>query len=35
MKKNRANRRIEALTLGPYSLWAVLFIAVPLLFVAY
>ena len=31
----RRSSRIERLCLGPYSLWAVLFIVVPLIFVAY
>jgi len=31
----RPTGRIERMALGPYSLWAVLFIVVPLLFVAY
>ena len=32
---NKTRRLIERMTLTPYSIWAVLFIAVPLLFVAY
>ena len=38
MNKNTVNRRsslVERLTLAPYSVWAVLFIVVPLIFVAY
>ena len=31
----RRSKRIERLCLGPYSAWAVLFIVVPLIFVAY
>ena len=31
----RRSTRIERLCLGPYSAWALLFIIVPLLFVAY
>ncbi len=31
----RGERTVKALTLSPYSLWAVLFILVPLLFIAY
>ena len=31
----RRSSRIERLCLGPYSAWALLFIVVPLLFVAY
>ena len=31
----RRSKRIERLCLGPYSIWAVFFIVVPLLFVAY
>lgn len=33
--KKKSNRLFELLTLSPYSLWAVLFIVVPLVFVAY
>ena len=32
---NKTRRLIQRLTLTPYSVWAVLFIVVPLLFVAY
>ena len=32
---NKTRSVIQRMTLTPYSIWAVLFIAVPLLFVAY
>ncbi len=34
-KKNRSMSLMERIALAPYSIWAVIFVAVPLLFVAY